>query len=454
MAAQVKRQRVLRIGIVQNQQIVQEQLIRDKGNVTVGESTKNTFVLPPSSLPKRFPLFVTKGQNYFLQFTDEMKGRVSLNGSIMSLADLRTSGQAVRRGGTWVLPVPESSRGKVAVEGVSILFQFVPAPAEPVGRGTKMDFRPKLIEKDDPVFYGFLAIFSALAVLLTVFAHTTEVAPADSIEELSERFANILIDNKEDEPREIEEQEDEREEIEVDPDASGPAVGEAEETEAVAEAVEAPPQTEITEEQRQVQEARQLQAEEQAADAMMALMLGTLGENNSGATTRDFGDQFGSGDMDAMLAGTQTMEASTSLGARSEGTGDRQAVDVGGVAQGTAGSSSIASGPEVAVDGIVGLGSAEVIAEAGEAEGVTSVVRRYKNRLKLCYDQALRKDPDLNGRVEVFFMVGRGRVVEAAIERNTTQDAELADCILRKVQALTFDPSVEAEVVYPFILSQ
>ena len=73
--------KVLRIGIVQDEQIVQEQLIREPENVTVGESTKNTFVLPPCSLPKRFPLFVAKGNNYFLQFTDTMAGKVSLRDS-------------------------------------------------------------------------------------------------------------------------------------------------------------------------------------------------------------------------------------------------------------------------------------------------------------------------------------------------------------------------------------
>ena len=58
--------KVLRIGIVQDEQIVQEQLIREPENVTVGESTKNTFVLPPCSLPKRFPLFVAKGDFFTL----------------------------------------------------------------------------------------------------------------------------------------------------------------------------------------------------------------------------------------------------------------------------------------------------------------------------------------------------------------------------------------------------
>ncbi len=90
----------------------------------------------------------------------------------------------------------------------------------------------------------------------------------------------------------------------------------------------------------------------------------------------------------------------------------------------------------------------------GEAQGVTSVIKRYKGRIKLCYDQALRQDPSLTGRVEIEFSVGRGRVSEAFVSTNSTRNDELADCILRKVKAMPFDPSVEADVIYPFVLSQ
>jgi len=148
------------------------------------------------------------------------------------------------------------------------------------------------------------------------------------------------------------------------------------------------------------------------------------------------------------------MDSSTSLGVKEEGSGPREGVEIGAVTQGSAGSSSISEGPSVEVEGQVDLGSAEIDAVEGEAEGVTKVVKRYKGRIKLCYDQALRQDPDLKGRVEIFFMVGRGRVLEAEIDTNTTRNAALANCILQKVKGLTFDQSVEAEVIYPFVLSQ
>jgi len=94
------------------------------------------------------------------------------------------------------------------------------------------------------------------------------------------------------------------------------------------------------------------------------------------------------------------------------------------------------------------------IARLQNLDGVTSVIKHYKGRIKLCYNQALRQDPQLSGRVEIEFSVGHGRVLEAFISTNSTRNDDLANCILRKVKALTFDPSVEADVIYPFVLTQ
>ena len=449
MASSNQRNKVLRIGIVQDEQIVQEQLIRKPENVTVGESTKNTFVLPPCSLPKRFPLFVAKGNRYFLQFTDSMVGKVSFKGAIRSLSDSRTTGDAVRRGGTWVLPIQENSRGKVVIDGISVLFQFVPAPPQPMGRAVHMDFRPRFIEDDDPVFFGFLALFAALATSLVIYSHTVELSKVDLFLDSPERFADLLME-KDDKD---EEEKEEPEEV-TDPNAESQDVDDTDSKET--EVVEAVEKVEVTQEERELQQAQKMEAEDQEVDVLVAQLLGTLGAHNSGDSTQDhFANlDFQGQDADALLRNATRMESSTSIGVREEGSGPREGVDIGGVERGTAGNSAVSEGPAVEVEGNVDLGAADIDAVEGEAQGVTSVVKRYKGRIKLCYDQALRSDPNLKGRIEIEFSVGRGRVLEAFISTNTTRNDDLANCILRKVKGLTFDQGVEADVIYPFVLSQ
>ena len=72
-----------------------------------------------------------------------------------------------------------------------------------------MDFRPRLIEDDDPVFYGFLALFTALAAALGIYATSIEVNTEDIFLENTERFAELLVKDKPEEP----EKEDVEEEI-------------------------------------------------------------------------------------------------------------------------------------------------------------------------------------------------------------------------------------------------
>src|SRR6476659_3954367 len=125
--------KILRIGIIQSGKIVEERLVRKRENVTIGQSAKNTFVVPASNyLGRSFVLFELGPQGYALNFTDGMDGRVSLGEQVVALPALRQSGRAQKRGELWHLPLSDKSRGKVVIGDVTVLFQFVaPPPVQP-----------------------------------------------------------------------------------------------------------------------------------------------------------------------------------------------------------------------------------------------------------------------------------------------------------------------------------
>src|SRR2546427_8522024 len=107
--------KILRIGIIQGGKIVEERLVRKRDNVTVGQSTRNTFVIPTDSLPKAFLLFEVGGPAYSLNFTDGMDDRISLGDQVLALHDIKSQGRAQRRGAVWHLPLNDKARGKVIV---------------------------------------------------------------------------------------------------------------------------------------------------------------------------------------------------------------------------------------------------------------------------------------------------------------------------------------------------
>src|SRR5438132_10737321 len=85
--------KILRVGIIQGGKIVEERLVRKRENVSVGQSTKNTFVIPTEALPKAFTLFEVTGPTYALHFTDHMDGRVSLGDQVLAVGQLKNEGR-------------------------------------------------------------------------------------------------------------------------------------------------------------------------------------------------------------------------------------------------------------------------------------------------------------------------------------------------------------------------
>ena len=103
--------KILRIGIIQGEKIVEERLVRKRENVTVGQSARNTFVVPASnSLSRTFTLFELTPQGYALNFTETMDGRISLGDNVVALPALRQAGKAQKKDGLYRPPERQVAR--------------------------------------------------------------------------------------------------------------------------------------------------------------------------------------------------------------------------------------------------------------------------------------------------------------------------------------------------------
>ncbi|MBA3502340.1 MAG: AgmX/PglI C-terminal domain-containing protein [Deltaproteobacteria bacterium] len=123
-----RRPRILRIGVLLGGKIVEERLIRERTSVSIGQSMKNTFSVPVDGLPLEFTLFVMDQGRYYLRFLSKMDGRLGdSSGSVNTLDALKTKG-AQNAGDYWQVPLTESSRGKLSLGDLTILFQFVTEP--------------------------------------------------------------------------------------------------------------------------------------------------------------------------------------------------------------------------------------------------------------------------------------------------------------------------------------
>src|SRR5216684_2617791 len=183
--------KILRVGVIQGGKIVEERHLRLHETVTVGQDAKNTFVVPASDLPSTFAVFEARHGQYDLVFTERMDGRVRFGNSDVGFAGLRAQGLAKKRGNVFVLPLNEAAKGKVVLGEVTLLFQFVKPPPEPVKTELPPSAKGSIWHSMDQLF--FLVLAGSLLVHFSgagYLACSPRVEEHElSLDELPDRFA-------------------------------------------------------------------------------------------------------------------------------------------------------------------------------------------------------------------------------------------------------------------------
>lgn len=164
------------------------------------------------------------------------------------------------------------------------------------------------------------------------------------------------------------------------------------------------------------------------------------------------GDAFGTGaGFGAGLSG---------LGVAGGGGGGGYGAGIGGMGGGGAGGGGSAkvSGPKKS-----GVSKKPKLAMDPPKQGafckesnIRDVVQKRANALRNCYEQQLLANPDLSGKIVVFWKIGLdGKVSEASIKSTTMNNARVESCLTQTVRRLRFDkPDGGICVVeFPFIFT-
>ncbi|MCP4808052.1 MAG: AgmX/PglI C-terminal domain-containing protein [Proteobacteria bacterium] len=439
--------KVLRIGVVVDGKIAHERLIRPGEDVSLGESARNTFVLPPDSgLPKRTLLFAKRRGGWSLRFTREMTGKLAHKKGVVPLDALH--GLATEKSGALNLPLEEGARGKVQVsERVAVLFQFVPAPPEPAALRTSGNFRPRLLEDDDPVYLGFLGMFSTAAAVGMIWVWNQPPIQHIDIEDVTARLQpQVMMVQPVEPPPEIEElelvEEDgtptERDDA-VDPNATPPPG----DPEPIFASDNPRTQRELTE---------QLIAENPVLTEL--LLIRTRGDKNSGNAGEDglFGAEVTHQGLDEALDGLKA-EDWTSTKIVVQGCVDCEGdVDI---ELGTLRTEI------VTVDEVMTKDPVPTTPRLGTPQGpetphasVASAVRRQSVQLKRCHELALNRSPSAGGRMVVAFTVTGGHTELVEVVTNATGDSLFSSCVAERVEQWKFDGNIEQDVMYPFVFGE
>jgi hypothetical protein len=428
--------KVLRIGIAQDGKIAQEKLMKVGETVTVGDNPRNSFVLQGTKLPPRFDLFIPKGDSYVLQVPEWVEGKISWKDGIRGLDELRSRGEAVKKGDFYLIQLNENVRGKVSIGTTTLLFQFVPAPPEPVRAVTAADFRPRWIDDEDPLFHGLLTVFSLIAAAFMTWVYTSPPVERVDLDAIADAV-DLVVDK---EPEQI-----------VIPDEKPPEPGETEkpdtkkpEADAKAEERAAP---------RRPNESVTASVERRS---LLIQTIGTAGDAGGDAVADLIGDAASLQGLDEAIQGVSGVEQASAgnMGARSGSAGGKGDATVGvgiagsGTGKVNTGAAAVTVKPKVVTE------KEDVDVQEGDGGGIVTVVRKSQGRITTCLEQALKVNPGTNGRVSVGWMIVKGRVTDARIVQNTTGNAELGNCVVNAVRKFRFDEGLTAEVAeFPWVVS-
>ncbi|MFH1465746.1 MAG: AgmX/PglI C-terminal domain-containing protein [Pseudomonadota bacterium] len=436
--------KVIRVGVVQNGKIILERRLDPGEALTVGASPKAVVSVPDPRLPRRHPLVVPRGGGHQLQLLPNLAGKVSLGGRLLSLEEARQGA----RGGRVLLGARD--RGSLKVGDFTVLFQFVDAPPTSLRELARPSFRPRLLDDDDPVFMGFLGLFTILAGSFAAYTASVPTPALVSIDDQVALFAHITLPPApapEIAPEVVPEPL-------VDPGRTRRV--EAPEPE-VAAAGSREPERPMTAEERLLRDAQRsadLERSVREGSLLIKVLAGT-GESSGGWTLPGGAWDGTEVDIDFDAADARDRTVFTQLGWHA---GDGRALDHADkdiqltTAQG--GRSDVTGVGSTRVTGTMRADHIKTPEGRPDAARVRAAIQGYQGRIKACYERRLKEVPNLAGRVEVAWVVDHGRALEVEILSNSSDDLELESCIADSVSHWTFDVDIaDFPVSFPFVLA-
>lgn len=453
--------KVLRIGLFQNNRIIEERLLRTAKTVTIGSDISkrvdNTFVVPASDLPKTLTVFEAdkSGQQYTLHFTTEMNGRVKVGDEIKTLQDLIQSGKAQKTPTGFSVPLTLNSQGRLVIGEATLLFQFVTPPPPRAKPVLPASMRGGWIQGMDRILATMLALSAIIHIGAVMFLELQDwPEPLEQEFQIPDKF--VTLDAKVKEPDPIE--------PEVKPeDGEGEGEPEAPSEEPSKPAPKADPEPKEPKEEAKPKSADDLAREEAERQRRLAdkvrnkTILSQIGavsaDGSSGSLLDTLSGGAGKTSMEDAFANSKGI-TSGQAGAekstlRSSGSSDADGAGGKSIGIGELGPSSgakkasegVGTGDKVAVKikAKINLKSPEVVIGGTlDGESISKIIKRNEGNFQKCYERELKKNPKAGGKVIVVFEVGTaGRVTKSKAEVDSVGGGT-GDCVAQAIERLRF----------------
>ena len=412
--------------------------------ITLGESLKDDYTMVSEKLAADTYNFIQPdGEDYVIAFNEHMDVDVKSNGKNMKVSDLEADGRIQKSDGIQrirMLKLGLTERVKIVMGDIIFAIRYVsPAVINTTNLWRKVDY-----------YLSKTMMISFLGHMLILFAfYVTPLNLAKISEDLfknPDRFAKLVLQPPE---------------KKVKKDFKKPKKLE--------DTVKENKKFGKKEPELKTKVAPQVDTRKREEDKKKALSAGILGllKKGGGSMKNIFaGGGLGTGINNA-LGGLETADMADAdglggLGTRGGAFGGGASLGIGGI--GTYGRGGKGKGGGYGNIDLGGRGKGMTRVRPGrvvmkgalDRSIIARIIRRHHSEIKFCYEKELSKNPNLYGKVVVFFIIGgNGKVVDAMVKQTTLNSENVENCILTKVKRWKFPKPKgggKVEVSYPFIL--
>lgn len=416
---------VLRIGLVHDARLLSDQIFELGHPVTIGSAARDTLVLPDVDYKGPSARFFgpKNATNFDVKLPKDCQLKVAIDGVPMDLAELVAKKHVVQQGDMLNLRLPLKSRGRASLGPYTLLFQVVrqsvTVPAMPRKTLAGQLFGSLWADSAWTVSLAIsFLLFGSIVAQARIYYETHEkfLQRAQAEEEREQSIYDVQVEEKE-EPKE-----EKKPEVDILSDKA-----KAEQEKEKQDDKKKPDKTPPKEEKPQSQ-GRQLNPDEIKAQARARVDKETV----AGAfKSSKFFAEAGEGETGDVVARTFS-GAGESDGDKDGGPGTGVKLAAGSGAGGGTVEKVHGGKPGGFGDRATDVAKTEVKKEEkavqvvlksvgmdGDGEGKTEIARviqRKNSAVQRCYEQALRDNPDVGGKVKVTFTVGTaGTITDVSV---------------------------------------
>lgn len=441
---------VLEVAFLWTDQVLNVQSFKKPQSITIGGDREATYVVEDPILPAGLYELVSYNEQkgYALHFLPQMEGMLKKDGHELSLTDAIERGLAAPgQNGTYSIPLIKGTSVRLDFGPNTFLLHFSQIPVVAGGAFA--------VEKA-PLFYLGVSAGLHLAFMLLVFMLPDNFGGFELHDfAANDRFVELMTPP---------EQEEEEEDLDWLDDAADSAAAEDDEgiagqEEAVEVDMEMAIEGEADPEDMELQRERDMEiASEAGALAVFNEMpfggaddpLGAAAMNALGALNADHaGAALGAG-------GLGLTDGGRGGGGNVEGGFGTAAVGTRGMSRGT-GVAPGASLEEREFREPIIVPGEPAITGSLDREIIQRVVRQHRREMTHCYEQELRRNPSLEGRVVMTWVIAaNGSVVTSSVSETTLNNRNVENCMAQRIRRWVFpepDGGGIVRVNYPFNFS-